>query len=261
MSVPHCLHRCFIRDRFEEFKCKNRYINFHKFEIFAIKAAEKQRKTKKICDIFHHNFKNIPCYVMSEASLKRSFSYFALLDDGLTLKTLKLAYIGFCIQTLHFHFKWMRINVSYTWHTSESGRILSSQECSIAIKHIWGNSIGFQLDCLAVTNHRHFHPRSIIQSSSCDKKARNISFMTFSTFLHIFCRVPGRRTWTHAASRKTDNVHALLVPGRRAWMIKLPQFKNHISIVNKLAWYDIWRQNLTWYEILTNKTYKMINWR
>ena len=67
---------------------------------------------------------------------------------------------------------------------------------------------------------------------------------------------PGRRMWTHAASRKTDNVHALLVPGRRAWMIKLPQFKNPISIVNKLAWYDIWRQNLAWYEILTNKTYK-----
>ena len=36
---------------------------------------------------------------MSEVSLK---SYiFALFDDGLTLKTLKLAYIGFCIQTLH----------------------------------------------------------------------------------------------------------------------------------------------------------------
>ena len=42
---------------------------------------------------------------MSEVSLKRPFSYFALLDDGLTLKTLKLAYIGFCIQTLKFHFQ------------------------------------------------------------------------------------------------------------------------------------------------------------
>ena len=36
---------------------------------------------------------------MSEVSLKRF--YFALFDDGLTLKTLKLVYIGFCIQTLH----------------------------------------------------------------------------------------------------------------------------------------------------------------
>ena len=35
---------------------------------------------------------------MSEV-LKRF--YFALFDDGLTLKTLNLAYIGFCIQTLH----------------------------------------------------------------------------------------------------------------------------------------------------------------
>ena len=29
----------------------------------------------------------------------------------------------------------------------------------------------------------------------------------------------------HARGRKTDNVIALVVPGRRAWMIKLPQFK------------------------------------
>ena len=40
---------------------------------------------------------------MSEVSLKRF--YFALFDDGLylffTLKTLKLAFIGFLIQTLH----------------------------------------------------------------------------------------------------------------------------------------------------------------
>ena len=53
---------------------------------------------KKKSDIFHHNFTNILCYVTSEVSLKRF--YFALFDDGLTLKTLKLAYIVFCIQTL-----------------------------------------------------------------------------------------------------------------------------------------------------------------
>ena len=46
------------------------YINFYKFEIFAIKAAEKKENNKKICHIFHHNFKNIPCYIMSELSLK-----------------------------------------------------------------------------------------------------------------------------------------------------------------------------------------------
>ena len=46
------------------------------------------------------NFKNIPCYVTSEVSLNKF--YFALFDDGLTLKTLKLvAFIGFCIKTLH----------------------------------------------------------------------------------------------------------------------------------------------------------------
>ena len=47
----------------------------------------------KICHIFHHNFKNIPCYVMSEVSLK--MFYFTLFNDRLTLKTLKLAFIFF----------------------------------------------------------------------------------------------------------------------------------------------------------------------
>ena len=50
--------------------------------------------------------------------------------------------------------------------------------------------------------------------------------------------------------------NALLVPGRRTWMIKLPPFKNPNSIVNKIAGYDIWRTKLAWYEISTNKTYK-----
>ena len=63
-----------IMSSFEEFNFKNRYIHFDQFEIFAIKAAEKQRNNKKICHIFHHNFKNIPCYVMSE-----------VFDDGLHL--------------------------------------------------------------------------------------------------------------------------------------------------------------------------------
>ena len=80
----------------EEFKCKIRYIHFYQFEIFAIKAAENKENNKKICDMFHHNLTNIPCYVTSEVSLKRIC--FPLFDDGLILKTLKLAYIGFCIQ-------------------------------------------------------------------------------------------------------------------------------------------------------------------
>ena len=67
--------------------------------------------------------------------------------------------------------------------------------------------------------------------------------------------VPGRRTWTHAQGRKTDNVKTLLVPSRRMWTIKLPQFNNPITIVNTIAGY-ILRPNLAWYEIQTNKTYK-----
>ena len=63
-----------------------------------LKLLKNKENTKKICHIFHHNFKNIPCYVMSEVSLKR-FN-FSIFDDELTLKTLKLAFIGFLIQTL-----------------------------------------------------------------------------------------------------------------------------------------------------------------
>ena len=63
-----------------------------------LKLLKNKENNKKICHIFHHNFNNIPCYVMSEVTLKRF--YFALFDGGLTLKTLKLAFICFLIQTL-----------------------------------------------------------------------------------------------------------------------------------------------------------------
>ena len=64
----------FRRVIIKEFKCKNRYIRFHQFELFAIKAAKNIQamvnlvmirdhdlNNKKIPDICHHNFKNIPC--------------------------------------------------------------------------------------------------------------------------------------------------------------------------------------------------------
>ena len=82
-----------------EFKFKNRYIHCYQFETLRLKLLKNKEKYKKICHICHHNFKNIPCYVMKEVSLK--WFYFVLFDEGLTLKTLKLAFIGFWIQTLH----------------------------------------------------------------------------------------------------------------------------------------------------------------
>ena len=66
---------------------------FINLRYLRLKLLKNKENNKKICHIFHHNFKNINCYVMSEVSLKRF--YFALFDDGLTLKTLKLAFIGF----------------------------------------------------------------------------------------------------------------------------------------------------------------------
>ena len=76
---------------------------FINLSYLRLKMLNNRENNEKICHIFHHNFKNIPCYVMSEVSLKRF--YFALFDDGLTLKTLKMAFIGFWIQTLHMFFR------------------------------------------------------------------------------------------------------------------------------------------------------------
>ena len=60
--------------------------------------------------------------------------------------------------------------------------------------------------------------------------------------------VPGRRTWKHAQGRKTDNVKTLLVPSRRMWTIKLPQFNNPITIVNYNCriWYFKTKSCLVW---------------
>ena len=66
---------------------------FINLRYLRLKLLKKKENNKKICHIFHHNFKNIPCYIMSELSLK--MFYFALSDDGLTLKTLKWAFIVF----------------------------------------------------------------------------------------------------------------------------------------------------------------------
>ena len=74
----------------EEFKCK---IDISIFINLRLKLLKNKENNKKICDIFHRSFKNIPYYVTSEVSLNRF--YFALFDDGHTLKTLKLAYIVF----------------------------------------------------------------------------------------------------------------------------------------------------------------------
>ena len=73
---------------------------FINLRYLRLKLVENRDNNKKICHIFHHNFNNIPCYVMSEVSLKRF--YIALFDDGVPLKTLKLAFIVFFIQTLQF---------------------------------------------------------------------------------------------------------------------------------------------------------------
>ena len=53
------------------------FINVRYLRLNMLKNNE---NNKKICDIFHNNFKNIPCYLTSEVSLKRFC--FVLFDDG-----------------------------------------------------------------------------------------------------------------------------------------------------------------------------------
>ena len=87
----------------EEFKCKNRYIHFINLRYVQLKQLKNKQNNKKICDIFHHNFKNIPCYVTSEVSLKGFILLYLMMDDfGRTLKTCNCR-IGFCIQTLQIN--------------------------------------------------------------------------------------------------------------------------------------------------------------
>ena len=76
----------------------------------------------------------------------------------------------------------------------------------------------------------------------------DISLCTFQYNVNTYS-MPGR---------KTDNVNAFLSSKQKDVEDKTPKIKNPISIVNKMARYDIWRQNLASYEILTNKTYQRL---
>ena len=55
----------------------SRFISLRYLQLKLLKLKE---NNKKVCHIFHHNFKNIPCYAMSEVSLK--MFDFALFYDG-----------------------------------------------------------------------------------------------------------------------------------------------------------------------------------
>ena len=58
-------------------------INFTNLRYLQFKLLKNKENNKKMCDIFHHNFKNIPCYVTSEVHVSLKMFYFALFDDGL----------------------------------------------------------------------------------------------------------------------------------------------------------------------------------
>ena len=66
---------------------------------------------------------------MSEVSLKRF--YFTLIYDGLTLKTLKLAFIGFLIQTLQIIFILNNKIVKFFEQEKISTSLLDSNHCSL----------------------------------------------------------------------------------------------------------------------------------
>ena len=87
---------------------------------------------------------------MSEVSLKRF--HFALFDGGLTLKNLKLAFIGFWIQTLHlFETKWSHCSFVPTHLTFRVVGLyvsdyLMSKFMSVNLK--WYNDVVVYLLCL-----------------------------------------------------------------------------------------------------------------
>ena len=66
---------------------------FINLRYLRLKLLKNNENNKKICHTFHHNFKNIPCYVMSEVSLKRI--YFVLFDDGPYFKNFEIGVYRF----------------------------------------------------------------------------------------------------------------------------------------------------------------------
>ena len=87
-AQPRTLATCCLQQQRQAYVIQIKSLNaktnisiFINLRYLQLKLLKNKENNKKICDIFHQNFKNIPCHVTSELSLK-SF-YFALFDDGL----------------------------------------------------------------------------------------------------------------------------------------------------------------------------------
>ena len=89
--------KSFIAKRFNSILVNLRYLRF--------KLLKYKENTKKICNTFDHNFKNIPLYIMRKVSLEKY--YFVLYDCALTSKMSKMALKSFCDKTLHI--LWVRL--------------------------------------------------------------------------------------------------------------------------------------------------------
>ena len=120
-----------------KFECKNRYINFYQFEIFAIlKLLKNKENNKKICHMFHHTLKNIPCYVTSEGIIEKGFILLYLMMDLLK----KWVFIGFCIQTIYvWHFPPPPPNT----HTYTHTQIHNNQRCPNATNQVFINTFQY----------------------------------------------------------------------------------------------------------------------
>ena len=64
------------------------------------KLLKYKENNKKIYNSSDHNFKNIPLYIMSNASFIEMY-YFVLYDGALTFKMSKMALNAFCDKTLN----------------------------------------------------------------------------------------------------------------------------------------------------------------
>ena len=65
-----------IYTEYEEFRCKNKSINFYQFEILVIKLLKYKETYKKVWLSFGHDFKDTHWYVMSKVSGKSSYLYY-----------------------------------------------------------------------------------------------------------------------------------------------------------------------------------------
>ena len=96
---------------------------------------------KKICHIFHHNFKNIPCYVMSEVSLKRFYFCSMIWWWTSYFKNFEIGVYRF-LNSNSSKFKYNQNNTALIWTCSALSSIFLPRSISYTSSTIWNSITG-----------------------------------------------------------------------------------------------------------------------